>query len=257
MHTPQASRSLGNISPDFLTTPTNNVSDTGVSIVRRVGVCKGLSCFLGTWSQLLPSSSRPSLFGTTDPKTRPVQVFEEQRLWYHGAKNSTLRPWEVPPFLNLYPMDNHVTQILLPRALTTSHFPHLQSPFLMSKTTWLLYSINISNLSPSGRQVWDVFSCLLVWLPHEQTLGYRPEDLSIWLAVHPAHKPGSVTTSGKYVSFPRIPLFNQHLSRCTWIARNFFQVLCFILKSSWNLHPILQVGNNTTHEVFLVLLGTY
>ena len=41
------------------------------------------------------------------------------------------------------------------------------------------------------------------------------------------------------ISFSRIPLFNQHLSRCTWIARNFFKILCFILKCTWNLHPIL------------------
>ena len=58
----------------------------------------------------------------------------------------------------MHPTKKHVTQIHLHRTLITSLFLYLQSPFSMPKTTLLIYPINISSPSPSGRQIWDLFS---------------------------------------------------------------------------------------------------
>lgn len=133
---------------DSLTTPIDNVSDKRVTIVMG-----GLCCFPGVWSWPLSSSSQLRLFGTTNPKTGPVSdkwPFRCQR-----AKNLTPADHaKEAPFLNMHPVKKHLTQICRHRTPITSPFPYFHSPFPTSKPTLLLYPMNISSPSQSGKQIW-------------------------------------------------------------------------------------------------------
>ena len=89
--------------------------------------------------------------------------------WCQRAKNSTLTSCQAPPLLNTHPMKKHVTYICLGKALITSpflnlqwYFLDLQPPFLMPKTSLLLYPINISApcLQGSGSETCSPISSL-------------------------------------------------------------------------------------------------
>ena len=75
----------------------------------------GLSCFSGTWSQLLSCLSQLRLIGTTDPKAGPAQVSNRCPFDIRGAKTpvSECAVWAVVsdslwlyPFRLLFPRDS-------------------------------------------------------------------------------------------------------------------------------------------------------
>ena len=70
----------------------------------------------------------------------------------------------------------------------------VQSAFPILQANLLLYSRNIPNLSPSGRQIWDWFSHLLAWLSCEKTLSLlQIWHLSFWLAAFWVNESGLLT----------------------------------------------------------------
>lgn len=125
---------------------------------------EGLGCFFrNVDSDLVHLRLRP--VGTTNPKTRlctDVQTTSEDQKPPPAGHVKHLHFWS-------HPMKKHVTQIHLCRTPITSPFPDLQSPFLVPKTTLLPYPIKTLSPSASGRQIWDLFSHLLGWLPGKWT----------------------------------------------------------------------------------------
>ena len=136
---------------------------------------KSLHCFLVTWIQLLSSAGWLRLVGTTNLKRGHVNKWPSDIKRPKTPLSDHIKGFH---FLTMPTMKKHVTQVHLHGTLITSPFPYLQGPSSTPKTTLLLYPINISSPSPSGRQIWDLFSHLIVWLPCEW-MNFPAANLSI------------------------------------------------------------------------------
>ena len=143
------------------------------------------NCFPGTWSYSCPVQTSQDHW----PLNWAISSISWMTFWHQRAKN-------LHPQIMLTPFSEHASREEARNSdmptqntddLTSSSFPTPQ-------TTLLLYPINIPSPSPLVRQIQDLFSHLLIQLPHKQTLSLLQTPCpSVRPAMHWVNGPGLIT----------------------------------------------------------------
>ena len=118
--------------------------------------------FIGIWSLLLPTAGWLGAGWDHRPWTWACADVQWMAFWCQRAGKLHSQIMLSASILN---MQKHVTQMHVHRTSITSPFNLPPITFPQPKTTCL--SLKYPNPLPSGRRSWDLFSCLLTWLPCE------------------------------------------------------------------------------------------
>ena len=149
---------------------------------------KSLHCFLVTWIQLLSSAGWLRLVRTTNFKTGHVNKWPSDIKRPKTALSGHIKGfhfWICIPWRSMqhkYTCMEHWWPHLVPTSKDLS--PHPRPPCFFIPYT--------SSPSPSGRQIWDLFSHILGCLVNKLLLCCKPQYFRVWLAVHLTNESGSV-----------------------------------------------------------------